>query len=163
MASKFVLPCLLGMMSLFCVPTLRTATQKVAHDPTPSQQSLIEVKKEAARDYAGEELISDGKLVVTATSSTYTSLGQSFSLTFSTGGQGWCDTTQTFLLAPDDSEFEKFYTEISAKTSEEREQYAELYEKGEYDPPHFNSYSRLASSWAISSQVISLAAISTII
>ena len=140
MASKFVLPCLLGMMSLFCVPTLRTATQKVAHDPTPSQQSLIEVKKEAARDYAGEELISDGKLVVTATSSTYTSLGQSFSLTFSTGGQGWCDTTQTFLLAPDDSEFEKFYTEISAKTSEEREQYAELYEKGEYDPPHFNSY-----------------------
>ena len=83
MASKFVLPCLLGMMSLFCVPTLRTATQKVAHDPTPSQQSLIEVKKEAARDYAGEELISDGKLVVTATSSTYTSLGQSFSLTFS--------------------------------------------------------------------------------
>lgn len=138
MVSKFVLPCLLGMMSLFCVPTLKTTTQQAAH--TTSNQSLIGVKKEAARDYSGEEAIPNGKLVVTATSSTFTSMGQSFSLTFSTGGQGWCDPTQTFLLAPDDDSFDAYYKEISAKTPEEREAYEDLYNKGEYDPPHFNCY-----------------------
>ena len=140
MVSKFVLPCLLGMMSLFCAPLSQVNTQKTASNSTSSYQSVTQVKKAAARDYATEEVIPNGNLVVSATSSTLTSMGQSFSFMFSTGGQGWCDSTTTFLLAPDDENFEEYFKTFSEWTVEQREAITEQYEKGEYEPVHFNSY-----------------------
>ena len=140
MVNKFVLPCFLGMMSLFCVPSMKTTTQKVTHNPTPISAPRIEIQKEAAPDFSGEEVIPDGNLMVSATSSTLTSMGQSFSLTFSTGGQGWCDSTTTFLLAPDDEGFEEYFETFSNLTIEEREEMTAKYEAGEYEPVHFNSY-----------------------
>ena len=140
MVSKFVLPCLLGMMSLFCVPTNKGVLQQSTHDTASSYQSVLKVKKEAARDYSAEEVIPNGNLVVSATSSTLTSMGQSFSLTFSTGGQGWCDSTTSFLLAPDDENFDDYFKTFSEWTVEQREEITEKYEKGEYKPVHFNSY-----------------------
>ena len=140
MVSKFVLPCLLGMLSLFCVPTNRGVVQQGTHDSASSYQSVLKVKKSAARDFSGEEVIPNGNLVVSATSSTLTSMGQSFSLTFSTGGQGWCDSTTSFLLAPDDEGFDEYFKTFSEWTVEDREKITEQYEKGEYEPVHFNSY-----------------------
>ena len=139
MVNKFVLPCLIGVMSLFCAPTLKT-TQSATQSPTPLTEHRLLVKKEAAPDFTGEETIPEGNLIVSATSSTLTSMGQSFSLTFATGGQGWCDSTSTFLLAPDDADFDEYFTDFSNKTVEEREAISEAYEKGEYEPVHFNSY-----------------------
>ena len=136
MVSKFALPCLLGVISLFCAPAAKTATQKAPINTTAN----IAIKNEAVRDYSGEEEITNGNLVVSATASTLTSLGQSFSLTFSTGGQGWCDSTNTFLLAPEDSEFDDYFKKFSELTVEEREELTAQYERGEYEPVHFNSY-----------------------
>ena len=78
------------------------------------------MNREAVHDYASEEVIPDGNLVVSATSSTLTSMGQSFSFMFSTGGQGWCDSTTTFLLAPDDEAFEEYYTNFLTLTVRNR-------------------------------------------
>ena len=140
MVKKYVLPCLLGLISLFCLPSLRTSTEKIVQSPTPLSEPRKLNVKEAAHDYTSEVEIPEGNLMVSATSSTKTSMGQSFSLTFSTGGQGWCDATTTFLLAPDDSEFDAYFKELSEKTVEEREEMSEAYERGEYEPVHFASY-----------------------
>ncbi len=155
MVNKFVLPCLLGMMSLFGVTSVKTTTSKVTHNPTPIAAPRLEINREAVHDYSSEEVIPDGKLVVSATSSTLTSMGQSFSFMFSTGGQGWCDSTTTFLLAPDDEAFEEYYANFLTLTVEEREEMTEKYEKGEYEPVHFNSYVySLSSTNAIKDIVI---------
>ena len=140
MVKKFVLPCLLGLMSLFCLPSLNTAAKKVTTAPTSITEPRYLNKREAAHDFTGEVEVPDGNLIVSATSSTKTSMGQSFTLMFSTGGQGWCDATTSFLLAPDDTEFDVYFKALMEKTVEEREQITADYEKGLYEPVHFNSY-----------------------
>ena len=140
MVKKFVLPCLLGLMSLFCLPSLNTAAKKVTTAPTSITEPRYLNKREAAHDFTGEVEVPDGNLIVSATSSTKTSMGQSFTLMFSTGGQGWCDATTSFLLAPDDADFDDYFKALMEKTVEEREQITADYEKGLYEPVHFNSY-----------------------
>ena len=140
MVKKNVLPCLLGLISLFCLPSFAKASEKVTTGSTSLATPHLLAKKEAVHDFTGEEVVPDGNLVVTATSSTKTSMGQSFNLTFSTGGQGWCDSTTTYLLAPDDPDFDEYYKALMEKTVEEREEMSEKYATGEYEPPHFNSY-----------------------
>ena len=141
MVNKIALPCLLGLMSLFSMSSVnKTPVTETPINTTPISEPRLTRKAEAAYDFAGEVEVPDGNLVVSATSSTKTSMGQSFTFMFSTGGQGWCDPTSTFLLAPDDPDFDTYYKEFSEKTSEEREAITELYEKGEYQPVHFNSY-----------------------
>lgn len=140
MVKKFVLPWLLGMISLFCVPTFKTTGQPVQTSPTSLERRAI-AKKEIVHDYSSETEMPEGNLIVSATSSTLTSMGQSFSLSFTTGGQGWCDSTTTFLLAPDDAAFDEYYTKtFSELTVDEREEITAKWEKGEYESLVFNSY-----------------------
>ena len=154
MVNKFVLPFLLGTISLFCTPSLKTTTERAVQNPTPLTEHHTIAKKEAARDFTGEAIIPDGNLIVSATSSTLTSTGQSFTLSFATGGQGWCDSTNTFLLAPDDTDFDEYFKDFSNKTVEEREAITELYEKGEYEPVHFNAYVCGLNSTATYSDIV---------
>ena len=138
MVSKFVLPWFLGMVSLFCVPSVKTTVNNVN---ALDESNKTVLKKEIVHDYSAEVEIPDGNLVVSATASSLTEMGQSFSFMFTTGGQGWCDSTTTFLLAPDDPDFDKYIEEVfSPLTVDQREKIAEDYEKGEYTPREFNSY-----------------------
>ena len=119
MANKFVFPLLFGLISAFSISSIVTANgdskQKTKVVTTPTTQRL-EQNAKAAYDFSGEAEIDDGKLMVSATSSTLTDAGQSFSLTFSTGGQGYWDISETFLLAPDDEGFAEYYKEFSDTT-----------------------------------------------
>ena len=137
MISKYVLPFVVGLMSVFSVGSIFGNTGST-HKETPTQS--VRMLKEAVRDFSSEQDVPEGKLSISTTSSTLTSMGQSFSFTFSTGGQGWQDTTKTFLLAPDDADFDAYYDEFSKLTVEDREKITEQYENGEYEPPEFNSY-----------------------
>ena len=131
-------------MSAFSISSIVTATnaskQKAKTDYTPVSDRLETQNVRAAYAFDGEQEITDGKLMVSAASSTITSAGQSFSLIFSTGGQGYWDTSETYLLAPDDEEFAEYYKEFSELTVEEREAITQEYEEGLYEPRHFNSY-----------------------
>ena len=140
MVKKIVLPCLLGLMSLFCLSSFNAPVAKADTKPASLNAPRLENKVAAAFDATNEVEIPDGNLMVSATSSTKTSMGQSFTFMFSTGGQGWCDATSSFLLAPDDAGFDEYLAEFNSKTAEEREEITEAYEKGEYEPVHFNSY-----------------------
>lgn len=143
MVNKFVLPFIIGMMSVFGVGSIfgnRGTTVKTYQNESTVERSVKNVASETARDYSGETDVEEGKLTISTTSSTLTSMGQSFSFTFATGGQGWQDTTKTYLLAPDDAEFSEYYANFLQLTVEEREEIAEKYENGEYEPVHFNSY-----------------------
>ena len=140
MVKKHVLPCMLGLMSLFCLLPFSATISKTVSKPTSLSEPRYLTRREAAPDYSSEVEIPDGNLVVSATSSTKTSMGQSFTFMFSTGGQGWCDATTSFLLAPDDADFDEYLKDFNSKTAEEREKITEAYEKGEYEPVHFNSY-----------------------
>lgn len=140
MVKKYVLPCLIGLMSLFCMPSFRGAASQTTTNPTRLSETRLLAQKKAAYDFSSEEALPDENLMVSVTSSTKTSMGQSFTLIFSTGGQGWCDSTTTYLLAPEDPDFDAYYKEFSKLTVEEREAITESYERGEYTPVHFNSY-----------------------
>ena len=140
MVKKFVLPCLLGLISLFSLSSFNAPVAKnETKTASLNQHSLLD-KKAAAPDFSGEVEIPEGNLTVSATSSTKTSMGQSFTFMFSTGGQGWCDTTTSYLLVPDDASFDDYLADFNTKTADEREAITEAYEKGEYEPVHFNSY-----------------------
>lgn len=140
MVKKFVLPCLLGLISLFSLSSFNAPVAKNDTKTASLNQPRLLDRKAAAPDYSGEVEIPDGNLMVSATSSTKTSMGQSFTFMFSTGGQGWCDATSSYLLAPDDSGFDEYLKDFNTKTAEEREAITEAFEKGEYEPVHFNSY-----------------------
>lgn len=141
MVKKYVLPCLIGLMSLFCLPSLAsTVTAKATTTRTRLAESRLPARNEAVHEYPSEEEMPNGNLMVTATSSSKTTMGQSFTLVFSTGGQGWCDSTTSFLLAPEDEEFESYYETFLTWPVERREEITEQYERGEYEPVHFNSY-----------------------
>ena len=140
MVKKIVLPCLLGLISLFSLSSFNAPVAKNDTKTASLNQPRLLDRKAAAPDYSGEIEIPDGNLMVSATSSTKTSMGQSFTFMFSTGGQGWCDATSSYLLAPDDAGFDEYLKDFNTKTAEEREAITEAYEKGEYEPVHFNSY-----------------------
>ena len=140
MVKKFVLPCLLGLISLFSLSSFNAPVAKNDTKTASLNQTSLLERKAAAPDFSSEVEIPDGNLMVSASSSTKTSMGQSFTFMFSTGGQGWCDATSSYLLAPDDANFDEYLTEFNTKTAEEREAITEAYDKGEYEPVHFNSY-----------------------
>ena len=88
--------------------------------------------------FSGEAEIGQNVLKVGITSSSKTTLGQSFNFYFSTGGTGYQDATKTFTVAPNDSSFETYYNdEFSQLTDEQKEEIEELYEKGEYQTKQF--------------------------
>ena len=97
--------------------------------------------KNAAYDstsFPGETQIGDHDLSVRASSSSKTSTGQSFSFYFSTGGNGYQDTTKTFVLAPNDSEFAPYFEEFNALTIEEKEEIEKEHDEGKYETREFD-------------------------
>ena len=140
MVKKFVLPCLLGLISLFSLSSFNAPVAKNETKTASLNQPRLLAKQAAAPDFTSEAEVPSGNLMVSATSSTKTSMGQSFTFMFSTGGQGWSDATSSYLLAPDDASFDEYLKDFNSKTAEEREAITEAYEKGEYEPVHFNSY-----------------------
>ena len=87
--------------------------------------------------FQGESEIDPATLLVKATSSTKTSMGESFTFSFSTGGTGYQDATKTFTIAPTDSSFSTYYDEFLQMTSEEKEIIQEQYDNGEYETQIF--------------------------
>ena len=109
-------------------------------EQTKAYNSTLNITNTRKIDYNfGSETTPEG-LNVSVTSSTKTSTGQSFSFQFSTGGQGFGDTTDTFLIAPDDENFDSFYTDFSSKSIEERKEIQEQYKNGEYETVEFDAY-----------------------
>lgn len=90
-----------------------------------------------SESFPGEEELSHEILKVRASSSSKSTLGQSFNFYFSTGGTGYQDSTKTFTVAPNDPDFESYYEEFSNLTEEEKEAIEELAEKGEYQIKQF--------------------------
>lgn len=88
--------------------------------------------------FAGEAEIGAEELLVKATSSTKTTMGESFTIAFSTGGTGYQDSTQTFTVAPTDSTFSTYYDEFVELTTEEKEAIQEQYNEGEYETQAFS-------------------------
>ena len=88
--------------------------------------------------FPGESELSQDDLKVRVTSSTKTSMGQSFNFYFSTGGEGYQDNTKTFLIAPNDAGFDSYFTDVfSQYTTEEKEEIEAMYERGEYETVKF--------------------------
>lgn len=106
--------------------------------PTTSATRCDAESNEIDPDF-GTEVEPEG-LNVSVTSSTKTSTGQSFSFQFSTGGQGFGDTTDTYLIAPDDAEFTTYYNEFSKKTIEERKEIQQQHKDGLYETVEFDAY-----------------------
>ena len=132
---------LFGMVGFFGVTALAAGfTIKGDVYQTKSISAKQAIQHKAVRDYSAEVDEPTGKLSIAATSSTLTSMGQSFSLSFSTGGQGFCDTTSSYLLAPKDDSFDAYYVEFSKMSGDDRQEIIDQYEAGEYETVHFNSY-----------------------
>lgn len=95
------------------------------------------VPEQAARyddsSFQGESEMNPELLLVKATSSTKTTMGQSFTFSFSTGGTGYQDASKTFTIAPTDASFSTYYDEFLQMTSEEKELIQEQYDNGEYE------------------------------
>ena len=132
---------LFGLVSVFGISALAVGFAQRSEGYQPKSISAKQaIQKKAVRDYSAEVDEPSGSLTIAATSSTLTSMGQSFSLNFSTGGQGFCDTTSSYLLAPKDDSFDPYYAEFSKMSSEERQEIIDQYDAGEYETVHFNSY-----------------------
>ena len=130
MVSKIVLSLLFGMMSVFGMNSVFSSPANTkAKTSRDVPVDKLEAKNVAVPDFTGEqEFTESDELKVKAYSSTLTSSGQSFSLVFSTGGQGWWDNTQTWLLAPNDTAYEDYMAETFDKyTVEERETLTNAY------------------------------------
>ena len=88
--------------------------------------------------FSGESELSQNDLKVRVTSSTKTSMGQSFNFYFTTGGEGYQDNTKTFLIAPNDSGFDDYFTNVfSQYTTEEKDEIEAMYDRGEYETVKF--------------------------
>ena len=87
--------------------------------------------------FSGEEELSHEILKVRASSSSKSTLGQSFNFYFSTGGTGYQDSTKTFTVAPNDPNFDSYYEEFSKLTEEEKQAIEEAAERGEYEIKQF--------------------------
>ena len=132
---------LFGLVSIFGISALAVGFAQKNEGYQPKSISAKQaLQQKAVRDYSAEVDEPSGSLSIAATSSTLTSMGQSFSLSFSTGGQGFCDTTSSYLLAPKDDSFDAYYAEFSKMSADEREAIIEQYNAGEYETVHFNSY-----------------------
>ena len=69
---------------------------------------------------AAEVEVDTSKLSALTISSSITPSSHSFTFTFSTGGQGYSDTTSTYLVAPSDEGYQAVYEEVNGMTTEER-------------------------------------------
>lgn len=69
---------------------------------------------------AAEVEVDTSKLSALTISSSITPSSHSFTFTFSTGGQGYSDTTSAYLVAPSDDGYQAVYEEINGMTTEER-------------------------------------------
>ncbi len=87
--------------------------------------------------FAGETEIGAEDLLVKATASTKTTMGESFTFSFSTGGTGYQDSTKTFTIAPTDSSFSTYYDEFVELTTEQKEEIQAQYDEGEYETQAF--------------------------
>ncbi len=88
--------------------------------------------------FPGETELSHDALKVRASSSSKTTMGQSFNFYFSTGGTGYQDSTKTFTVAPNDSTFDDYFNnEFSNLTEEQKEEIEEAWERGEYETKQF--------------------------
>ncbi len=141
MTSKFVFPLILGLISAFSLTSNVNSSNAQNNEVVANSPTYHSLRAQASdeRDYSSE-VKADSELMISVGSSTLTSVGQSFTFSFSTGGQGYWDSTETYLLAPDDEEFESYYNDyFSNLTVEEREAITAEYEEGTYEPRHFNS------------------------
>lgn len=113
-------------------------TRAVKASALNQRQVAEDVARYDSSSFPGETELSQDDLKVKVTSSTKTSMGQSFTFYFTTGGEGYQDGTKTFLIAPNDSGFEKYFTEVFSKyTSEEKDEIERAYERGEYETVKF--------------------------
>ena len=87
--------------------------------------------------FPGETELSHEVLKVRASSSSKTTMGQSFNFYFSTGGTGYQDATKTFTIAPNDETFDEYFEEFSNLTQEEKDEIEAAYERGEYQTKQF--------------------------
>ena len=128
MVSKIVLSLLFGMMSAFFVFSSPASTKANWKESNPLN---LEAKPAADYNFDNEKDIDpSNKFKVKAYSSTLTNSGQSFSLVFSTGGQGWWDMTKTWLLAPNDDNYDDYMSNTFNKyTQDERNEIKDKYEK----------------------------------
>ena len=108
-----------------------------AHVSYAQEGPAIKEANYNASSFAGEQDVDSSQLSVKVTSSTKTTMGQSFTFMFSTGGTGFQDNTRTFVVAPTDSSFSTYYDEFKELTSEEKEVIQEQYENGEYETKNF--------------------------
>lgn len=125
---------LIGLVSAFffvVAPTTR-ATQTNA---TCTEKNI---KREVDHNF-GVENDNPESLKVSILSSTKTTTGQSFSFSFSTGGQGFADTTGTYLISPDDPDFDAYYNDFNTKSVEERNELATEIEEGRAATENFNA------------------------
>ena len=133
---------LFGLVGLVGILPLLTATTIKANSgadfsKTPARQT---VKLDAPEySFTGETAISSDKLDVSVVSSNVSSSCHSLTITFSTGGQGFADTTGTFLIAPTEEEFTTFYKEFTGWTSEYKKEIDEKAKNGEYETPHYSA------------------------
>ena len=99
-------------------------------------------------DFTGETDVASTNLAVKVTAATKTTMGESFTISFSTGGTGYQDNTRSFVVAPTDSaSFTNYYdNEFKDLTLEDKEKIEEEYEAGEYQTKAFGGqiYSILA-------------------
>ena len=100
------------------------------------------VKRSSWEPDATEVEVDTSKLSALTISSSITPSSHSFTFTFSTGGQGYSDTTSTYLVAPSDDAYQAVYEEINGMTTEERTARDQLNSLDEnFDAiPDFNAY-----------------------
>ncbi len=99
-------------------------------------------KRSSWEPNAAEVEVDTSKLSALTISSSITPSSHSFTFTFSTGGQGYSDTTSTYLVAPSDDAYQAVYEEINGMTTEERTARDKLNSLDEnFDAiPNFNAY-----------------------
>ena len=116
MVSKIILSLLFGMMSTFGVSSIFSSpanTNTKAKDDIPVEKQLPQ--NAAAYDFSNEQELldpDDDRLKVRAQTSTLTESGQSFSLSFTTGGQGHQDGTRSWLAAPNDDGYDTYMKDV---------------------------------------------------
>ena len=91
------------------------------------------LKNYSDSDFDDETEVDSNKLTVTVTAATKTSTGESLTLNFTTGGTGFQDSTNTYILAPMEPEFATYYASFVELSDEEKDEIKRQYDAGEYE------------------------------
>ena len=78
-------------------------------------------------------------LTARITSASKTDLEYSFSFTFSTGGEGFSDSTGLYTVAPQDASFESYYLDFQDLEEEDKEEFDREIAAGTYVTPEFDA------------------------